>query len=729
MDRPQSGSPLPIGARGAKLRCRKALLSAPLLALCCVGYSGSSLAKSQTSPDAGRQQARIPNLISSARLRPPLVSHVSELRFSSDGRYLLFQDTSYVYVIGLNPVRIQLSVPAAYDLPARFSKDSASVVVASSDMGVSVWSLSDGKLLNHQVLGDGGDCSAATLSPYGQYYACLDGYSILHVFDISTGREKFKGAVGQAMDTRYPFIVPLHRQTAFSQAFGYQFTNTPYFYPDLYSYLQKVEFSPDARYLVALGHLGHAEMVDLSGREVVHLSGAMRHTPEHDSFAFAGPNLIAAADADRAKDSALFSFPNGATVRPLDVSGTLASTGNAAYLIDYPENSDEGTVVSVQSGKPVATIAKSAADVWGDQLIYLTQDGVLILARIGGTRPELELRSPLSTAEILHAAAVSPGLKTFAVGVPGQGGIFDVATGQRRDSFQALNGAWCESDDLCYLQIPGEKPLEFKITTLNLLSNATSGAWFFANELVRNEDIFSGPVMLKHYAQQIYAYPDAARFPFELQALDAKTGKFLWNCPFGGDTSRINRRENVPVVFTDPQGDRVVLGWGAKDSGAQHAADRSPALRRALHGAKLSVHDSVFEVLDDRTGNFAGAALVQTGAGAESFNEAFSEGDWLILARAGRNIIAISLSTGAQIQEQNVYNPAISGTSNLLSAVADGGKLVLYDLKTNSVWAQYTFPTAVVYSHFSADGKRLLVLTMDQTVYVLDVSHRLGAAN
>ena len=49
----------------------------------------------------------------------------------------------------------------------------------------------------------------------------------------------------------------------------------------------------------------------------------------------------------------------------------------------------------------------------------------------------------------------------------------------------------------------------------------------------------------------------------------------------------------------------------------------------------------------------------------------------------------------------------------------------MYDLKSGSKRSDLSLPEDVAYTHFSAGGKRVLVLTANQTVYVLDVS---GAA-
>ena len=54
--------------------------------------------------------------------------------------------------------------------------------------------------------------------------------------------------------------------------------------------------------------------------------------------------------------------------------------------------------------------------------------------------------------------------------------------------------------------------------------------------------------------------------------------------------------------------------------------------------------------------------------------------------------------------------------------MGSAGHFTIVDLKAPARKREYTFPSDVAYSHFSADGKRILVMTEDRTVYVLDTT-------
>jgi len=67
------------------------------------------------------------------------------------------------------------------------------------------------------------------------------------------------------------------------------------------------------------------------------------------------------------------------------------------------------------------------------------------------------------------------------------------------------------------------------------------------------------------------------------------------------------------------------------------------------------------------------------------------------------------------------HSPVVSLPSQLITVLTEGRALELYELPSLKRRSVYEFNSPVSLSDFSEDGKRLLVLTSDQTVYTLDV--------
>ena len=672
-----------------------------------------------------RQSQDIPGLISKARLNPPLRSRLRELRFSPNGAYVLLQDETAAYVVRTNPLGIVFQLGTNQCLPLRFSPDSQNVVAATPGMQVDRFNVGANKEIDSRTLGSGDRCYASTLSLDGELYACLDDKSELRIFRTRTGEQIFDGRIGDHPGRTFPFPVPYHLGLARSEPFGYYLASV-FILPDFMATIPLLKFSPDGHYLLAHGlYPQTTALIDVQHGVQTSVPKGMRRGAEETTVEFVASDKVLVADPAKKEESVLMSFPAGEAITKLAVGGEMTGTSNPRYAIAFQTAGEKGKkadVVDLQTGKSVATTSILGADVWGSQIVSYADDGALAFTRIGDEKPFVRAGGIVSPLPTLHVAAVSPGLEKIAIGIPGHGGVFDVSTGERAATFDALSGAWFASDQTCYIRVPAVQPDTSTIESVDAKSGTISDITSIENIRIRDESISSGPVLLSHFVLRLMLMMDWQEFPFEIHGLDTTTGKMLWLREFGGDPTRINTRKHTPVPFTDPQGDRVVLGWPAKTPMGEEVANHDATAKRLLKEAKISDHDSVFEVLDARSGKTVGAVLVQTGAGPNTFDSAFSEGDWLVLEKNGRSAMVFSLSTGEQVADEAGYGPAITAATGLLSVTTDGGHLELYDLKTQARKYAYNFPQEIAYAHFSADGKRLLVMTDNQMVYVLDLT-------
>ena len=67
------------------------------------------------------------------------------------------------------------------------------------------------------------------------------------------------------------------------------------------------------------------------------------------------------------------------------------------------------------------------------------------------------------------------------------------------------------------------------------------------------------------------------------------------------------------------------------------------------------------------------------------------------------------------------HAPVISSAGGVYAVSAGDGEVNVYSLAESQLRRTYKFPVSVAYKKFSPDGKRLFVLTRDQTAYVLDL--------
>ena len=83
-----------------------------------------------------------------------------------------------------------------------------------------------------------------------------------------------------------------------------------------------------------------------------------------------------------------------------------------------------------------------------------------------------------------------------------------------------------------------------------------------------------------------------------------------------------------------------------------------------------------------------------------------------------------SFDTGHKEGEIFGWLRARCPVANLVSVRGGNwNELAVYDLNTREKLDEFTFASDVDFDQFSKDGKRLFVLTADQTAYFLDISN------
>ena len=672
--------------------------------------------------------SRPPVILSHSHLTPPLHSRLRALQFSPDGKYILLQDEATAYVLTRSPLAIQLSLPANRALPIRFTADSKAIVIGLQDMRARKWHIESDEGDEAKKFTEGTECYYAAVSPHGTYYACLQTDSTLRVFRIDDGQLVFNGRVGEERDIHAPAIIPLHDGLARSEPFGYYMGALLSFRADRRLLARNLRFSPDEHYLLATAWRETMAIADLQTGKKIGVAGSFKHAIDHGDLEFVSDDRLAYVSEDKAEDSALLSFPKGDVVAKLNVTGGAQRTSDPRYMVHFATDGSDAELLDTQTGKPVSKILREGGDVFGDESASYAPDVGLAITPVGKDTVKTLALVPPTPLQTLRTAMASPNLQNLALGVSGDGGIFRVADGKQLLHFHGLRGAWFDDEQHCYVRGPRANPPGWEMDRIDLASGAKEKLWPNDDHLV--EYLMSGPVVLSQHNTFAYFWlgSGGSALGYSLDVLDRNTGRPLWSRAAADANRGAPAPTMPPVPFDDPQGERIVLGWDGASDGAKKLAKGNAVMTEALKQTKAAAHDSLFEVLDARTGNRVGLVLVPGGSGPESYTSAFSAGDWLILVKDEMRVTAVSLSGGAERLKLTAYYPALYGPTGLLAVTQDGGHLALYDLKTGQQRDSYGFPSMVVYSRFSADGKRMLVLTQDQSVYVLDLTSAPPAA-
>ena len=575
----------------------------------CITLSGTELRglargrnpqSTNAAPPTQHAHVISPSVISESRLTPALRTKLKVLQFSPDGRYILLQDETTIYVLTRDPLSILFQVEAADAAPARFSPDSQQLVIPTYTMGVEWRSLPDGKVIQTTVLAPEGSCYEARLSSRADLYGCIDRSLTLRVFDIA----KRQQVLVQKIDEVPPrYVAP-------------EYPEGPDRVPLWDTGLQHwhildtfLEFSPDNHFVVASSFRGKSIVASFATGGQLAMREPLSRALDNRTLKFVAPGRVLAQPEGETSMASVISFPDGSLVETLPLAGAATAASDPRYGLVTNPQTERSTVVDLQTAKEVQDLPVERADVLGDFIVgYDRTSDEIVLTKVGQSNPAAQMQLPVGFLSHMTGAAVSSDLKSIAIGVRGDGGVFQTAAGKRVAQLDSLRGAWFDRNERCYAHVrksDGSDGLrEVDMKTGNISTD--SPAWFsafdqkktrlmFSGSIVVSDVVpgwgtwepvpelsFPGEVMDRHRrARENVAFSsrDTSAIPgdgWKMVAFDIATGKALWNRKYNFGLSEWDvPYEGQARPFDDSQGTRFVLGWIANTNHARDAARRA----------------------------------------------------------------------------------------------------------------------------------------------------------
>jgi hypothetical protein len=668
---------------------------------------------SLSSPQLPQPTERLRGVLSRSKLSPELFGDTI-VRFSPDGKALLIQNAAGITLVSREPLRLVGRISGLYAYPARFSSDSQTLILVTYDLSMFRWRVSDGKQLESRALRIPSGCLSASLSMNGDLLGCYAPSLEFALYKMDSDQKILSASIHNALPGQAFVPVPLESNSYFSAPFGYIVSRDMLPLANRGLFHLPIWFSPDGKFVIA-GDDAAAIRVNLVTLARENLPSEIHHRMR----AISGVTLdeqILLLDHTKSDPPLLASLSNR---RPTPLSGVSGESAelcsDSRHAVFRTPSSSTIRIVDLQSTHPPLAMDSLAADVHGDEVVVLTRENILQFFRMGESRPFMALRLPAGLIPPLHAANVDALLTTISLAIEGAGAAFDVASGKVLFQQPPFLGVNLEDARHPLFLFPRKTKTLHQIVRGDAQTQTTRPAWTAqeAAELHPSQISFIEYSLAIDGSRRIPISEDLSSFRYHLRGLDPATGTQLWLRRFEVDS---------PLPFSDPQGDRIVLGWKAKSYGARNAVKGNPAVREAYNHTKRLEQDSVFEILDARTGKSIAGVLVQFGDGPLNFSSAFSVGNFLFLEKDDIRLSVISLSDGKVITRTKGASPSANGQSILFSLDEGFGRLGVYDLLTGQKLEEQLFPDRLAYMHFSADGRKLLVLTQNQELFVLDMS-------
>lgn len=629
-------------------------------------------------------------VLSRKKLSDPLRGDIENFRFSPDGKYLLAQDEGGIYVLTRDPLKFVFRIDAVDAEAAQFSPDSRQIVFFSSGLRVETWNIDHQEQTSVTDVPALHGCRQTALSPDAKYLACLGEDLDLTLYNVASGEAVFKKEKFFDLDPGFNYFGAFYK-------FLFLLTHHD---------VATLRFSPDARYFAASSRTKEEVVIDLTTEKKVNASGPVHAAMEY-SFTFVGPDRIVGVDTFHPEKSPLLEFPSGRVLDHIALGGaTLVAATNPRYILARPLKDIPVGAFDLEQKKFVYTNRMSATDVWGNVSASERLNGEIGLYKIEDTKVTNVLQLPVGKLGNLRSFTASSDLKWLAMSSRTRGGVWGLDTGERPFFLRSFQSVYAAPNSLFYLDFPEFEKSSREMVVLSPVTKQSK-----SRNVEKDDDLaFFGDMVLrtKHNDKNRYL-----RHNLELEAMDIVNLKPLWSRAFP---------KQAPWVSGSASSGKLIFFWNAKADGLRDELGNDAKLQALWKRENPSDADYFLEVLDAHDGAAAGGAVVRTGKFSFHPEHREAAGDWLVVTDNLNRVLLYSISTGERKARWFGYSPQISPKGQWLCLANGRGHLIIYDLGTLKQAGDLSFANHVSAYTFSEDGKRLLVLTDDQTVFVLDAT-------
>jgi metalloendopeptidase OMA1, mitochondrial len=622
------------------------------------------------------------------KLNPALRNSLYHMRFSRDGKYLLAQDQSSVFVLSREPFELLFRIDAPNAMLAQFTPDSESITFTNQQLHVEIWSVQEEQRTTVQDMAVPFECMQFKVSPDGKHFACLDVRMKLTMYNVSDGSQ----------------IVhrdPKERSSLVTIGGGLDIVLSIASQSELNGQL---EFSPDGRYVLA---------TDTEGKDYFaydFVDGKSLKLPDSitsrlgRSFSFLADGRFIGVAGKFGENTAVVSFPAGEVLQTMEVgnSATVHPAANPNYLLLKPIDKYAIGVMDLTQKKIFLASKQDAIDLYGNYFVSERNEGVLSLFQIKEGKEELLGRAELPQSPLVRTrvASLSPDLNYLAVSARTRGAIWDLRKGDRVFVNRNFTGAYFTPDNILMADFPRTRDENRVMARVN---PATSS--FSAGPQIRN------PV---HNQQGLYVVerrrnPMLRQSPFVLAFLSAETGQQLWIRAFP---------EPWPRVIINSDDDKAVFVFPASSEWVKNESINDPALKKKIESVKNALSDFYIQVVQASTGKIINSVYVETGQRSFQVGYVEASGDYLAVYDDQQRILIYSISSGKRLGQLFGLSGDLSPAAQLLAVENSPGVVEVYSLPSMEKRGKLVFGNRLVYAKFSKDGKHFFALTGDQNTYL-----------
>lgn len=655
-----------------------------------VAYTGS-----------GRNES-LRHLAAKIELTPPLRSDIKHVTFSPDGKYVLVQDDSSINVLTRDPFETVFHIEAPDAFNAHFTPDSQSVLFHTANMRVEKWSIPEKKITDVREIVVNKGCLQTRLAPDGQYIACVTPSFDLRLIEVSSGKVLFE---------KKEFFVPNYSEFI-AMIDGVMMLGVDGV--DLGLVLLNMEFSPNGRYFAAgvyerRSRGGDTALVlQLPSLTKVTLTDAVKSAIAN-GFTFMSDDRIVGINRENTQKSPMMTFPEGKVLAEYELwrkNMVPATHGN--YLIIRPVKEYASGVMDLNKKSFVKLNEKSALDIYDDVVVVEMRNGEVGLYKMEGNKVLATAQLPPSSLTGLTVQEISPKGDYVILSSKSRGGVWNLHDGKAVTSLRGFSSGYVSHDGFLYADFPKFQNADRNVIKLNL----ANGEIVPGKRLEYPNTTLIGPYVVIVKSAKLNTFMNFDNDVI-VDVFEAATMKLLWSNPYP---------KEAPHAWIDYRQNTASLAWQITEEAARDEIKNDPVLSQKVTRLKEKEGDYLVKVLDMRDGSELGKLVIETGKGSFRLRQVYASGDWVMVADTENRILLYSLKSGEQKARVFGDYATVSPDRKLLCVTNETGKMNIYRLADMQSLEQFVFASSVSVVEFTEDGKKLIVLTSNQTAHVFDIS-------
>jgi len=641
----------------------------------------------------GEESARSES-VSEVTLTPPLRLELSRVRFSPDGKSILAQDASSIFVLARDPLAVRYRIDASGALPANFSPDSQSITFSTAGLHVEQWSVKENKLLAAREMFPEKTCYDSRLSPDGRTLVCVEfdlGYDFLGLalLDTTTSGVLWEKSLWLRPDEELAYSLLVSKATEAS---------SPVFL---------ASYATDGNTLL-FGGGDQKVAFNLRDRTVMKTGGGLRELIT-GTYAFLGTDKVAGVNRLQPAKSNVFSFPDGKVLNKVNMPfldiASVSNPGNSLNVMVYGSKDYGAGICELTGFKVLTGVRTHVLDEDDQAMVTELVSGQLVVGQLGDTdvKKMKKVDLPVSPLPWYPVTALSKDGKYLALSTTERGQIWDLSAGKALGIVHGFTDAMWTDADVLFVDVRKVLTDERHIAKI-----------YPQTQSIKNLDYKVDEHTHMRYGRLTDWKLDEKSKSWTLALHDPADDKVVWTRNFA----------DRYFSYTSSYGDRdLIFNFDLGTHTAKEALKASPALAAEAQGIKDKKSAALIKILSGKTGEDVGSLVVELPpnyAGTDGLNRA---GDVLYVAGVDDRTAVYSISTGKKVRDLIGYVMALDAETGRVFTANRVGEGTVYDAGGVEL-AHYLLGDPIRFALFRENAGLVTILTADQKVRTM----RVGAA-